>query len=314
MVEIKVTATVNDGTQTKTLLVKAYDAVIDEAEDLSIFNVNVGYTDGAADYSTANTFDGYYILAKDIDDSSYIHANHDTNLKLSSLTSSDAVEATARKYTGSFGLTGTFDGNGHTITNIWLSEFGLFGIVGDNGMVKNLAIENVKFYRTASATYHAYTILAQNLYNAKLTNLYINQSVESKAPNSGSVGGSRNWENAGYFNLVSYTCSPSTIVKDCVFEVQGTLDVYTNLQRGGLFYLALQNGEWENTYIISENISAACKQKTITADAATIDGAACTLAAKYQIDGCERYTSIDKFEELTGETYETYVANLVAGN
>lgn len=316
LVELKVTASVNGGTQTKTLLVKAYDAVIDEAEDLAIFNVNAAYVDSAIDYSAANTFDGYYILAKDINDSSYIHAAHDsTRDGIQTLTGASAVKATNRKYTGAFGLTGTFDGNGHTITNIWLSEFGLFGIVGDNGTVKNLAIKDVKFYRTngIGASYHAYTILGFNLYNAKLTNLYICQNVESKLTGSDSVGGSTSWENVRYWNLVSYTVSTDTIVKDCVFEVEGDPTKYTaEKMQGGLFYIILSNGEWENSCIISANVSAYHSKGTLYTDAATVDGEACT--ASYPISGCERYTSIDKFEEATGETYESYVADLIAGN
>ena len=67
------------------------------------------------------------------------------------------------------GLTGTFDGNGHSIEDLYIYGPGIFGII-DGGTVKNVAFKNVKFtgaYGVSKAT------LAYSMANATLENVYI---------------------------------------------------------------------------------------------------------------------------------------------
>lgn len=94
--------------------------VIRKAEDLQLFN----FTSGTEIYS------GTYVLANDIDASSYTHYKQNWG---------------GGAY-GSYGLRGTFDGRGHTISGITLRYGGLFGSIGADGQVKNVAFKDVKLY------------------------------------------------------------------------------------------------------------------------------------------------------------------------
>ncbi len=94
--------------------------VIRKAEDLQLFK----FTSGTEIYS------GTYVLANDIDASSYTHYKQNWG---------------GGAY-GSYGLRGTFDGRGHTISGITLRYGGLFGSIGADGQVKNVAFEEVKLY------------------------------------------------------------------------------------------------------------------------------------------------------------------------
>ncbi len=112
---------------------KYVSKVIDEASDLAMFKI-VNTFEGSAGIVESGLFDGYYVLGKDIDATGYTHANSGLNL----------YQASNRWFTtqglGNCGLKGTFDGNGHTISNLALGQFGLFGLI-NGGTVKNVAIE-----------------------------------------------------------------------------------------------------------------------------------------------------------------------------
>ena len=100
-----------------------YTKILDEKEDLAIFKME-----------TANsTFSGYYVLANDIDAYGYVH-------------NTPHKDCSAVGVSG--GLTGTFDGRGYSIKNLYFTGtdattglFGLFGLV-TNGTVKNVAFKN----------------------------------------------------------------------------------------------------------------------------------------------------------------------------
>lgn len=112
---------------------KYVSKVIDEASDLAMFKI-VNTFEGSAGIVESGLFDGYYVLGKDIDATGYTHANSGENL----------YQASNLWFTtqglGNCGLKGTFDGNGHTISNLALGQFGLFGLI-NGGIVKNVAIE-----------------------------------------------------------------------------------------------------------------------------------------------------------------------------
>ena len=113
----------------------AYTMIIDEASDLELFTLK----GSAEDYSSWNNdvegdfeWDGYYILGQDIDCTNYTHDfNGETNWNASSYGVQSMVWLPAGK-----GLTGTFDGNGYSITNFKFGSTSLFGIV-NGGVVKN---------------------------------------------------------------------------------------------------------------------------------------------------------------------------------
>ena len=83
------------------------------------------YDDLAALYQS-KTLDGYYMLANNID------ANNSSALTLIGTWTNKSNE----------GFIGTFNGDGHTISNIKVGSAGLFGYIG-TGTVKNLALVNV---------------------------------------------------------------------------------------------------------------------------------------------------------------------------
>ena len=74
----------------------------------------------------------------------------------------------------SLGFFGTFDGNGHTISNFTTDTSGLFGAI-KHGTIKNVGIVNVGYYTTDTLTsYNYYGSLAHFMYGADsvLSNVY----------------------------------------------------------------------------------------------------------------------------------------------
>ena len=131
--------------------VKAAELIIDEAADFEYFSLK--QTAGVA--GGGNTayiapgdmeFDGYYVLAKDINFEKEGYAHDFYNGQVVGW--SARGYSTAARYIGTtHGLTGTFDGNGHTITDITFDntatsgsqfEAGLFGWI-NGGTIKNTA-------------------------------------------------------------------------------------------------------------------------------------------------------------------------------
>jgi hypothetical protein len=91
-----------------------------------------------------NHLDGYYVLNTDIDLSSYENFSPiGTFVPLSEAPEDGETPKMELAFTG------VFDGNGHKISNVTISApnqggVGLFGCVaGENGVVKNLVVENV---------------------------------------------------------------------------------------------------------------------------------------------------------------------------
>lgn len=175
--------------------VKVATKVIDEASDLAVFSMGY-YVDDNHDYSTSvketgdktTVFDGYYVLVKDIDATGYSHLTpylftNGTN-ELSSPTAYFQQNGVI-----TCGLTGTFDGNGHTISNLTFGggytlsnstkyelkygNGGLFGAIGYKGTVKNVAFTNVTFAMNGSSTASNTYVLATFIAEANIENVYI---------------------------------------------------------------------------------------------------------------------------------------------
>ena len=143
--------TLYSATEAYKINVKAADLIIDEARDFEYFSLK--QTAGVA--GGGNTayiapgemeFDGYYILAKDInfEQEGYAHDFYNGQVVAWGARGYDK----AAEYIGTtHGLTGTFDGNGHSITDITFDntatsgdsfEGGLFGW-HNGGTIKNTA-------------------------------------------------------------------------------------------------------------------------------------------------------------------------------
>ena len=161
----------------------AAELIIDQATDLSVFKfqqpVTFNYdkiTFVAGDFY----MDGYYVLADDIDATGYYH-DHKTNATAGSAETGfkrwgweggTFIETNGSATWGQidgkahYGLTGTFDGQGHTISNLTTDFDGLFGVV-QGGTIKNVAFDNCGTKKTATSTaseeINAYGFLAASI-------------------------------------------------------------------------------------------------------------------------------------------------------
>ena len=139
---------------------KYVSKVIDEANDLAMFKI-VNTFDDSTEQATVKSglFDGYYVLGKDIDATGYTHANGITKI--------DAASSIWFDTQGfeDCGLTGTFDGNGHTISDLTISRHGLFGVI-NGGTVKNIGFENLALTggNCCSLAYYTLGAVIENVY------------------------------------------------------------------------------------------------------------------------------------------------------
>lgn len=134
--------------------VKYVTAYIRTAEEfVSTFALAKGELTNASTLDDLATFDGYYVLANNIDFA--------------------GKAMPTETYTGGFntkvknGLSGTFDGQGYTIYNLVVPAGGIFGVI--NGTVKNVALIDVG----VNTTTHTGILAMQVFSTAKFNNLYI---------------------------------------------------------------------------------------------------------------------------------------------
>ena len=76
---------------------------------------------------------GYYRLAKDLSTGGWYSVGY------------AAKWSAVQRSNAEFGFRGTFDGNGKKITS-WFYQDGLFGVVGNGAVIKNLTIDNKQYY------------------------------------------------------------------------------------------------------------------------------------------------------------------------
>ena len=168
--------------------------IIRQASDLAIFTTiakdkQVG-TESVPSTQTniadLNTFPGYYILAGNIDASSVNAHSADrvsthSRIYLTSAFTEDSADGALAKTKG---LTGTFDGRGYTISNLYTTRGGLFGIV--SGTIKNVAFDNIRaqwrYYNSAESngTFSDEQLLGSRaMSTAVIENVYINATNET---------------------------------------------------------------------------------------------------------------------------------------
>lgn len=266
--------------------------VIDEAADLAVFNLGSGaYLKPAEEtLANANEFNGYYVLTKDIDCTGYVHT----------ITTNEAQNSWGPELKKSghanIGLTGVFEGNGHTISNLSLNRRGLFGmIVG--GTVQNVGFTNVKFTRDnplgTSGGYHAQDsyALACVIEKATLKNVYVHipdmavtVTISSETISTAARSAVRN---AG----LAYTINGDTTMQNCVVKI----DAYayastTHITDFGSLMCDADSSEGayanvKDVYVISGVKLAGSNQSTTTqADAAN-------QSATITISGVKRYAT-----------------------
>lgn len=149
---------------------KKYTATVDIATMIirTIDDLNAMAAYGKAN-ATAHT--GYYILGCDIDgdpdeDGTYASVN-----VLSQWCGGGSCTTD--------GFRGIFDGRGHTIRRIDLGDHGLFDSVGKSGVIKNLAVKDVK-------TTIAAAFLHGELQGGTVDNVYVEADTESAIGVTGS--------------------------------------------------------------------------------------------------------------------------------
>ena len=176
-------------TEAYRVTVNAYASVIKEAEDLEIFKITVPWSFPQKDengnvvtwsYNFADgdfCFDGYYLLANDIDATGYVH-NVINGTALAGSINSERAWQNEIFSTGlgseaypTHGFIGTFDGNGHLISNLTTRYGGLFGII-NKGTIKNIGIVN----HTSPDSYSG-IFADQAIRNATFDNVYISSEI-----------------------------------------------------------------------------------------------------------------------------------------
>jgi len=209
------------------ITIKPYTKVIKTAQDFAYFSVESVETAGTAGkgYSVtlSSVFDGYYIVANDIDATGFTHQlvkdaeqnqilNGKNGAKLSGDEDGSRYGQLHMVKNLSGGLTGVFDGNGHTISNLTVLDQGLFGIVC-GGEIKNVAFKNVTL---KGSVYQRNTALfAQHVKNSTISDVYVKANTMFGGTNTKDglpdAGGNR--------ALISITLD-NTKVSDCLFDYE----------------------------------------------------------------------------------------------
>jgi len=120
----------------------------------------------------------------------------------------------ATQYFQGTAFTGTFDGDGHKISNLTISGdddyFGLFGKIGSSGVVKNLGVENVSITSGDDSVYVG-SLVAYNAYGS-ITSCYGTGSVASSNGTSsahsayiGGLAGANNGDISKCYAVASVT-------------------------------------------------------------------------------------------------------------
>ncbi len=192
---------------------KTYTKVIATPEDLNFFNM----------VTPLDKFDGYYILANDIN--GYVNSNY-FQVKAHART----MGASYNNY-GASGLVGTFDGRGHTISGISIGEGGLFGNIGNGAVLKNLKITNVDIRTVAGAD--DTPVLTCYINGGTLENVCIENDYIKAGYNAGLV--CTNFMNnctfrSCYFDL---QISSTSVIKSANYGVLGSMCGQKSLLRDG---------------------------------------------------------------------------------
>ena len=108
---------------------------------------------------------GYYRLAKDLPTGGWYSVGY------------AAKWSAAQRSNAEFGFRGTFDGNGKKITS-WFYQDGLFGVVGNGAVIKNLTINNIQ-YQGGNGNFN--TLFGYSMMGATMDKVTINIRQGGKA-------------------------------------------------------------------------------------------------------------------------------------
>ena len=308
------TITVCSDTVGYTVDILVYTMYIQTQEDLQLAFQGEGSIDNRK--FIMPEFDGYYVLANDITANSTAHEVLTNDLKVER---SKIEKDWAYLFKG--GLTGVFDGCGHTIDGLYIQNYGVFGMV-NGGTVKNVNFNNVHLVGTYG---YSRATLGYSVSGATIENIRI--STEK----IGAIGGDTN-DAGGSRALVANILSGKTNMQNCVFvcpEIERTTSTY-KYSYGSLFTYDLnmkKDGNtgsstgfkytMENIYVISPYYLGAwdsnLKDFGFVFDSDEIDTTAETLPAglttstnTYQITGVKRYDTEQEMKDADND-YTAFV-------
>lgn len=160
--------------------IEGYSGIFAKAEDFKVFYTNTSNASVSGsrafrpidDTKPIQSWDGYYVLANNIDASSYTHAKTGIELQTRGLQSGgyDAV-----------GFHGTFDGQGYTVKGMTVGAYGIFGYLVD-ATVKNVAFADVTLKSEDYAS-----VLSTWIKDSILSNVYISVANASLMEYEGAV-------------------------------------------------------------------------------------------------------------------------------
>lgn len=150
--------------------IEGYAGIFNSADDLAALNTNAKYLGNSLfgaidDTMPIQCWDGYYIVTENIDASGYTHKSSGQSL------SSVGIQNGAYSV---YGLTGTFDGQGHTIKGMSVEQYGLFGYIS-GGTLQNIAFTDVQLH----ATWNYTAALAAWIDDATLNDVYVQLRPQS---------------------------------------------------------------------------------------------------------------------------------------
>ncbi|MBQ7879594.1 MAG: hypothetical protein IJ317_02985, partial [Clostridia bacterium] len=306
----------------------AYAGILTKAEDLNVFNLDntdyvaIGEQSKAADQAPTKVVDGYYVLGNDIDASNW------------AMPTQGYISTTYQSTTmPKVGFQGTFDGQGYTISNLTLgtdqsesiddtvrnstywknNNYSLFGIIGKNATVKNVAITNVRFdlYNgTTSPSMANCTTLAMWICaGATVENVYV--SIEGVTRGGNATYSSLSAVAYGVFSgatlnniVVDYTYSGSDVVtftKSSSFVGRKCASEDTT-----------EITSWANVYVVSTyavNSVVAWKDTEHTKDYALLYASNDTREVLEECDrvaGLYQYASVSAWKQATDNDYTSF--------
>jgi hypothetical protein len=198
------------------------------------------------------------------------------------------------------GLTGVFEGNGYTISNLTLVRRGLFGAIA-GGTVQNVAFKNVKFTRGDITNGGGYN--GQNLYTlacviegATLKNVYVHIPTMQSSYVLNGASGMTGAGSAVRGASLADSIDGSTVMENCVIQI----DKYdymanANYDGGSLMRVADKTAgayaNFKNVYVISNAMLAGSKANAETQADAGNKKATITIA------GVKRYDSVSAMQD-----------------
>ena len=238
-------------------------------------------------------------------------------------------------FTNTTQFTGTFDGNGHTISNYVIGSaealstvnykyYGLFGYIGANAVVKNVTLDSFALYLKRTSTTAFITLLAG--YNAgTIENVDVKNSVlhveidNSSSPNSTDSSGNL----TGYYvaALVGQNKNGATI-KDCDVDLDITVKAKRGAVVGGICAINTDNSNVEKENLIENctyngEINVAVANTSATSYETTISVGGIIGKNYYTVSNCTATGSVQltsEFKTPSKTVYRLFCGGLVGWN